>query len=473
MALSSVPLPFYGQFPSGYQPSGQVSSSAAASTSSTPGKTASSAGGNPTDIVDIRGSGVRGGTFTAADSDLFSVSDLYTTTAPAGGSIAGYKVALRSQGSAGNGQLLLGDKDVTGQLSFTADEFSRLHFKAGPGGTQQDLVVVAQTGTRLADGKLSNVVDSPAVQITASVTGTRSINATGALLTRPVGTDANFVNTAQEASIYTGFGKVRPGLASVGNFTAADSDLFSVSDLYTATAPGGGSIAGYKVALRSQGSSGNGQLLLGDKDVTGQLSFTADEFSRLHFKAGPGGTQQDLVVVAQTGTRLADGKLSNVVDSPAVQITASVTGTRSINAVGALLTRATGTDANFVNTAQEASIFTGFGKARPGLGTVGLPDGPQTALNLLAGLLGNFQSTERVPSSSAATASASSTPYQVRPQYLGATGASLSAGAATQSDGGAAPWVLGNSDLGGFQTAGSNLTLQRFAVAAYQASQKT
>jgi len=99
--------------------------------------------------------------------------------------------------------------------------------------------------------------------------------------------------------------------------------------------------------------------------VTGQLSFTADEFSRLHFKAGPSGSRQELVVVAQLGARLASGTLWNVVDSPAVQITASVTGTRSVNAAGALLTGATGSDANVVITAQEASIFNGFGKARP------------------------------------------------------------------------------------------------------------
>ncbi len=265
----------------------------------------------------------------------------------------------------------------------------------------------------------------------------------------------------------------------MGNLTAAAGDLFSLGDLYIATAPTGSSIAGYKVALRSDpGLPNNGQLLLGDKDVTGQLSFTADEFSRLHFKAGPNGSQQDLVVVAQLGTRLANGTLSNVVDSPAVQITASVTGTRSINAAGALLTQAKGSDAAFVNTAQEASIFTGFGQPRPGLTTVGLPYDPQTASNLLAGLLGNFQSTETVaatPTASTTSAlTAPLTPYQVVPHYYGEIGVSQSAGSAATAGGdGIAPWILSNSDVGGYQTGGSNLTLQRFAVAAYQASQKT
>ncbi len=264
-----------------------------------------------------------------------------------------------------------------------------------------------------------------------------------------------------------------------GTFTAADGDLFSLGDLYTATAPTGGTVAGYKVALRGDPAPLNGgQLLLGDKDVTGQLSFTADEFSRLHFKAGPAGSQQDLVVVAQLGTRLANGTLSNVTDSPAVQITTSVTGTRSLNALGALLTRAAGSDANFVNTAQDASIFTGFGQARPSLSTVGMPYGPQTAGNLLASLLGHFQSTQTVASAlNAATTASSAAPVatlQFDPRHLGAIAANQIAGsAAAGSNQGAPPWLLSNSDLEGYQIGGAGLTLQRFAVAAYQASQKT
>ena len=419
------------------------------------------------------------GNFTAAAGDLLSLGDLYAATAPTGSSIANYKVAIRSdQAPPNNGQLLLGDKDVTGQLSFTADEFSRLHFKTGPSGSTQDLVVLAQLGTRQADGTLSNVIDSPAVQITASVTGVRSINASGALLTRAAGDDADFVHTAQDASIFTGFGRPRPGLSTVGNLSAATGDLFSLNDLYTATAPTGSSIASYKVALRSsQGASNNGQLLLGDKDVTGQLSFTADEFSRLHFKAGPAGSQQDLVVVAQLGTRSADGTLFNVVNSPAVQITASVTGTRSINAVGALLTRAAGSDADFVNTAQEAAIFTGFGRARPGLSTVGMPNDPQVAETLLASLVGRFQSTQTVASAlnapTAANGAASAAALLLNPRYAGAIGASRTAGSATAGSAqGTAPWLLNPSDPGSYQTGGAGLTLQKFAVAAYQASQK-
>ena len=210
--------------------------------------------------------------------------------------------------------------------------------------------------------------------------------------------------------------------------------------------------------------------MLGDKDVTGQLSFTADEFSRLHFKAGPSGSQQDLVVVAQLGSRLPDGTLSNVINSPAVQITASVTGTRSLNGIGALLTRATGADAGFVNTAQEASIFTGLGKARPGLRTVGTPYDPRAAETLLASLGGRFQSTQAVASGVKASTAA---PLLLNPHYAGAIAASLTAGSATAGGaGGTAPWLLDPSELGSYQTGGAGLALQKFAVAAYQASQK-
>jgi len=138
MALSPVLLPFYGQFAAGYKPpltAGASGSSNGAGTSASNGASAA-ASSNPADVIDIRSSS-RSGTFTAAAGDLFSLGDLYTASAPAGSSIANYKVALRRDpGTPDGGQLLLGDKDVTGQLSFTADEFSQLHFKAGASGSQ-------------------------------------------------------------------------------------------------------------------------------------------------------------------------------------------------------------------------------------------------------------------------------------------------------------------------------------------------
>ena len=311
------------------------------------------------------------GNFTADGSDKYSLSDLYTAKAASGGgAIVGYRVAL-GDSSGANGQLLLDGKDVTGQTTFTADEFANLQYVAGTSGSGS-IEVAAQTGTRLSDGSLFNEIDSPAVQITASVTGTRSLNAASALLTQPKGADAAEIAIAQQANIFTGFnGAARPSLTTLGNFTSAAKDAYSVSDLFNASpATGGGTIVSYKVAL-GDSSGANGQLLLDGQDVTGQTSFTADQFAKLQYVA-PGSGSQSLEVLAQTGTVLADGSLFNEIDSPAVQITNSVTGTRSINAANALLTPVTGPDAASIAVAQSANIFGGFnGAARPSLTTVG------------------------------------------------------------------------------------------------------
>ncbi len=313
------------------------------------------------------------GNITADDGDAFSVSGLFTASPASGGpNIVGYKVAL-GDNSGANGELLLNGKNVTGQTTFTADQFANLHYVAGSSGSSESLEVVAQSGTLNADGTIANEVDSPAVQITASVTGTRSINGDTALLTQSKGTDAAEIGIAQQANIFTGFnGAARPSLTTVGNFTAAQDDAYSVSDLFNGTAAsGGGTIVGYKVAL-GDGSGDNGQLLLDGKDVTGQTSFTADQFADLHYVAGSSGSSESLEVIAQTGKVAADGSISNEIDSPAVQITASVTGTRSINAANALLNQPTGPDANSIAIAQSANIFGGFGgAARPSLSTVG------------------------------------------------------------------------------------------------------
>ena len=42
-------------------------------------------------------------------------------------------------------------------------------------------------------------------------------------------------------------------------------------------------------------------------------------------------------MIAQTGTLQANGSLTGEIDSPAVQITGDVTGSRSINAMNALV----------------------------------------------------------------------------------------------------------------------------------------
>ena len=351
LAGASLALPFYGQYQAGTNPSA---------------KGLATAGGQaPQDVVDIQAS--LAGTFTAAAGDAFSVNGLFGATAASGGSIAGYQVAL-GDSSGGRGQLLLDGKDVTAQRSFTADQFGRLHVIAPQSGSVS-LVVVAQSGKVLTDGSLASETDSPAVQLTGTVTGTRSINAAAALLTQPTGADAASVGIAQRASIFTGFGAARPSLSTVGNVTVAAGDALSVGDLFTATPASNGSITGYKVAL-GDSSGANGQLLLDGADVSGQQSFTPQQFGRLQYVAAGSGSQS-LEVVAQSGKVLPDGSLANEIDSPAVQITASVTGTRSLNAAPALRNQPTGADAARVRLAQQATIFSGFGVARPGLATVG------------------------------------------------------------------------------------------------------
>ncbi len=472
-------LPFYGQYPAGYGSSASSAASAGTTgsgTSSTNTAATSSSSSNPVDIIDIR-SHQSAGAFTAAPGDLLALRGLYQGSDPAGGAIASYRVALRSdQASPNDGRLLLGNVDVTSRTSFTADEFGQLHFVAGPQGSKQDLVVVAQAGTRNADGTLSNLVDSPAVQITANITGTRSINAVGALLTQPTGSDASFVQVGQEATVFTGFGLPRPGLATAGNLTAAAGDLLALRGLYQGSDPAGGAIASYRVALRSdQASPNDGRLLLGNVDVTSRTSFTADEFGQLHFVAGPQGSKQDLVVVAQAGTRNADGTLSNLVDSPAVQITANVTGTCSINAVGALLTQPTGSDASFVQVGQEATVFTGFGLPRPGLATAGNTYEPQASADSLVNPLGAFQSSEALASTQSSGAPPAAN-FDLLSLYTNASGGSQTTGSTTPQQDIAQTlltWALSAHELGGFQTAGSNFSLQRFAVAAYRTSQRS
>jgi hypothetical protein len=203
------------------------------------------------------------------------------------------------------------------------------------------------------------------VQITLRVTGTRLINAMNALVTAPTGGDADVIAVVKEAAILIGFGSARPSVQTDGNFTAAGGDVYRVDDLFRGKAPIGQTIAGYRVAL----GAGDGKLLLDGVAVPGRTSFTAEEFNHLTYTTGTG--QQDLVVVAQTGTRQPDGGLIHVTDSQAVQITASVTGTRSINALNALVGMPTDADAAVAEVVKEAAILSGFGAARPSVQTDG------------------------------------------------------------------------------------------------------
>jgi len=349
-------VPFYAQYSAGYNASASP--------------VASAAGATPVDVVDLRRSQLSGG-FTAMAGDRFAMSSLYTGTAPAGGAIQNYRVALRSDQAAPNaGQLMLGSVEVSSRTSFSPYEFSRLSFVAGPAGSKQDLLVVAQTGTLANDDTLTNPVDSPAVQITATVTGTRSINTAMALQTTPTGGDAGFMALAQTASVAIPTTATRPSLTAVGNFTAVAGDQLAVGVLYAATAPAGTAIQNFKVALRGDQASPNaGTLSLNGVDVSSRQNFSPYEFGQLRFVAGPSGTSQDLLVVAQTGTLNNDDTLKNPVDSPAVQITASVTGIRSINAAAALQTTPVGADAGFVALEKEASTATTA--TRPSVTTAG------------------------------------------------------------------------------------------------------
>ena len=391
------------------------------------------------------------GNFTAAVGDTLALSSLYAVPATAG--VQNYKVALRGdQASPNGGQLVLNGVDVSARQNFSPYEFGQLAFVAGPSGSKQDLLVVAQTGTLNNDDTLKNPVDSAAIQITAGITGSRSINAAAALRT-PTGTDAGFVALAAEATTLTG--TKHANLTTVGNLTAAAGDRFALSGLYAGTAPAGGAIQNYKIALRSDQAAPNaGTLLLYGADVSSRQNFSPYEFSQLAFVAGPAGSTQDLLVVAQTGTLNIDDTLKNPVDSPAVQITASVTGTRSLNAARALQTTPTGGDAAFVALARQVNATAAV---RPGLATVGRLGDPETATSLLATLLGAFQST-----------AAPATAVDVSSLYSSAVGRTDSTGSPTTNPALAA-WTAENTSIGGYQVAGDGAALQRLAIAAYRA----
>jgi hypothetical protein len=262
-----------------------------------------------------------------------------------------------------------------------------LTYVAGADGSPQNIVVVAQTGKTLADGTPTQIADSQAVEIVASAAGTRSINALNALVGTPGGAAGDIKNIVSEAGILTGFvGTGRPSLQTDGNFTAVAGEAYRLDDLFGGTAPSGQTIAGYRVAV----GDGSGQLLLNGQPVDGQTTFTADQFAHLTYEAGASGTQQDIVVAAQTGQRLSNGTLTQVTDSPAIQITATAAQIGSINAMNAMVNPPTGSEAATAAIASEANILTGLmGSGRPTLQTTLLSE-PPVALTDLSGLQGAY-----------------------------------------------------------------------------------
>ncbi len=458
-------LPFSLQLPAGYSfttdnPATQdasVSSTTPASAVATSTTPASSSA--PVDVISISNALVAGN-FTAQAGDSYRMVGLFKAGAASGQTIAGYRVAL-GDGDGTGGQLWLAGNNVTGQTDFTADEFAQLTYVAGTAGSGS-LTVVAQTGTRLANGTLTREIDSPAVQIAANVTGTRSINAMNALATQLAATDpdADIASIAQQAGIFTGWsGAAQPTLQTAGNFTAQAGDSYRMGGLFKAGAASGQTIAGYRVAL-GDGDGTGGQLWLGGNNVTGQTDFTADEFAQLTYVAGTAGSQS-LTVVAQTGTRLANGTLTREIDSPAVQIAANVTGTRSINAMNALATQlaATDPDADIASIAQQAGIFTGWsGAAQPTLQTA-LAVEPPVTLGALEATAGAYQSAGS-NTSQPATDLSSFYPTAIASAESPGNFASPGGPVAT------ALLLLGGVAVGAFQTV-DDLTAQALAIRAY------
>lgn len=367
MSVASITsVPIYGQFPTGTSyPTVPGASSTSTGTSSATGTTSTSGTGTTTTASSTTTTTplVPAGSFTTVAGDIYSLSSLFAGLTGSNETIAAYQVAL--QGQAGDGsRLLLNGVPVTSQTSFTPAQLGQLQFQAGSQGSAQTLVVAVQANGYASDGSLTGTVDSLPVAITANVTGDRSINALGALITTPTGSDATYIQLAQESATYTGYGTNKPPTVNtVGNFTSAAGDTLSLSSLFSAKAPTGATIKSYEVAVEGIAGATAGTLYLNGVATT-QTSFTAAQFNQLQYVAGSSGSS-NIEVVAQTQPVDSSGNPLGLIDSAAVSITNSVTGDRSLNAANALITAPTGNDAKYLQIAQEASIFTGFGSNKP------------------------------------------------------------------------------------------------------------
>ncbi|TPG46436.1 hypothetical protein EAH89_24815 [Roseomonas nepalensis] len=315
----------------------------------TPATTGSAApAAKPADIIDIRVP-LPSGTFTVREGDSYSVRELFGFP-----SADLMRVALR--GDAG-GKLTLRGEDVTGRTDFDPMDYNQLQYLAGSDGGTEELVAVARSGTKSPGGTWTNIRDSAPLQLTAQVTGTRSLAAAAALRTDVSGgTDADYLHLAQSAAVFSAVvSRKAPTLASVGDITVKAGDSLAVHDLFTA----GANTALYRVAIRDEDAGSGARLLLGGKDVTHRVDFTPAEFINLQFVAGESGNATDLMVVARAGTQGADGTWRNTVDSPALSLTVAATGARSVNVAAALRTPAEAGDADaaFLKLAQDAAVF--------------------------------------------------------------------------------------------------------------------
>ncbi len=375
MSVTSITSPpIYGQFPSGdTYPTVPGTTSTSTGTSSATGTTTTSDTTTSTGTTSASSSGttttssssttttplVPTGSFTTDAGDIYSLSGLFEGQTSSNETITSYQVAL--QGQTGDGsELLLNGVPVTTQTSFTPAQFAQLQFVAGNANSTQTLVVSAQATGYNSSGGVAGYVDSTPVVLTANVTGTRSVNALAALVTTPTGSDASYIELAQQSGVYTGYGTNKPpAVSTVGNFTSAAGDTYGLSNLFSATAPTGATIASYEVAVE-----GGGSLYLNGTAVTTQTSFTAAQFNQLQYVAGASGSG-NIEVIAQTQPTDSSGDPLGLVDSPAVSITNTVTGDRSLNAANALITTPTGNDSSYITIAQESAIFTGFGSNKP------------------------------------------------------------------------------------------------------------
>jgi hypothetical protein len=156
---------------------------------------------------------------------------------------------------------------------------------------------------------------------------------------------------------------------------------------------------------------------------------------------------------------MQDGALSHEVDSAAVQITADITGSRSINAMNAPSTLPTGADADIASIVQQTGIFTGFvGSTRPTLQTVVTPE-PPSSLTDLENTPGAFSlagSTQAGSETDLASFYAAAIASSVSPGFLASLGGSLAV----------ALLLLNGAATGAFRT-GDNLTAQTIAIKTY------
>ncbi len=267
----SIP-PFALQLSSGYSLSaggsatkGTVASNASSSDATSSGATANAKSAGPVDVISISDDAYAAGTFTAIAGDTYRISDLFKASVPTGQTIAGFRVALGEAGANGGTLQLDGQDVLDGTTTFSAGQFTRLTYTTGAGGSQ-NIVVVAQVGTRLPShpdgtlGTLSHEIDSPAVQITADITGSRSINAMHALITL-TGTDAG---TVQQPGIFAGWSG---SLNATTNFNDAQFDRLT----YTTGANGSQNIVVFAQASTRQPSLPDGTLGV----VYGVLCFAA------------------------------------------------------------------------------------------------------------------------------------------------------------------------------------------------------